>query len=231
MRKLYTLLVSLCTIGFAGAQTYDWNFSADDFNALGTMETLTTVNNLQIYAEAGKAVVVDANGKSEGGVTYTHRIKMGGTGAFTSDSPKTPLNRVLAFAVNGPVNITIKAMSSSSSTDRVLNVESADGTLIGTVAAPGTPLTATTLPYTGERTSIYIYSPSSGVNIYHIQVSEATGLAPVESAKTIVDRSFYDLTGKKASDTFEALRSGLYIQKTRYNDGSQAVEKVLKTNR
>lgn len=147
-----------------------WNISDGEFNSLKTIETTRTINGLTIAAKSGAAVTVDASSKSCDGKNFTHRLKLGGTGA--SDS------RHLSFAVTGACSIDIYAISSSSSANRSLTVRagSFNGSEVGTAAAPGTAVTKTTINYTGSAATLYVYSPSSGVNIYDICVNY--GAAP-----------------------------------------------------
>ncbi len=159
--------------GVDTTSTMEWNISSDDFNTLGTIAETTVVNGLTIYAASGKEVVVDENGKTLEDMTFTHRLKLGGSGAF--DENGQPLNRVLAFDVMGNTKITVDAMSSSGSADRVLNIAAGSkDVLIGEFPALGASLTQGVYEYTGEATTIYLFSPSSGVNIYYIKAEPLT---------------------------------------------------------
>ncbi len=151
----------------AAAQTDQcWNISDGEFSSLGTISATTTVNGLTIYATSTSTVAVEANNKSCDGKNFTHRLKLGGTGAADA--------RTLSFAVSGPCTIDIYAISSSGSADRTLTVRagSFSGQEIGTASAPGATVNKTSIVYTGAgANNIYIYSPSSGVNIYDICVT------------------------------------------------------------
>ena len=149
-------------------ETKEWNISAETFNALGELSATTTVDDLTIYANSEKTVTIDANNKSLDGMDFTHRLKLGGSGAF--DEGGLPLGRVLAFDVAGDTKITIMCMSSSSSSDRELVVAVGDkDTELARMPAMGSELTKGEYTYTGGATTIYLYSPSSGVNVYYIK--------------------------------------------------------------
>ena len=146
----------------------EWNISADAFNALGEVSTTTTVDEFTIYANSEKTVTIDANNKSLDGMDFTHRLKLGGSGQF--DESGLPLGRVLAFDVAGDTKITIMCMSSSSSSDRELAIAVGNqSTELARMPALGTSLTKGEYNYTGEATTIFLYSPSSGVNVYYVK--------------------------------------------------------------
>lgn len=139
-----------------------WNFSDEDFNSLGTISSNTIVRNLLIAANG--TVIVDGSNKTIDGIAFTSRLKLGGTGSSEA--------RHLQFIVTGPCSITAYLVSSSSSSDRVLNV--ASGTfdnVVGEMSAPGAAPVKQTYDYTGGAASIYLYSPSSGVNLYGVRLT------------------------------------------------------------
>ena len=141
-----------------------WNFSDEDFNSLGTISSNTIVRNLLIAANANGTVIVDGSNKTIDGISFTSRLKLGGTGSSEA--------RHLQFIVTGPCSITAYLVSSSSSSDRVLNV--ASGTfdnVVGEMSAPGAAPVKQTYDYTGGAASIYLYSPSSGVNLYGVRLT------------------------------------------------------------
>ncbi len=153
-----------------------WNISTPAYNALGEMDMTKTVAGLTIYAHSGKKVTVDANDKTLGDMVFTHRLKFGGSGDF--DDNGQPLGRVLSIDVMGNTNITVAAMSSSSGEDRVLNIAAgAKDNVIAEFPALGPELTQATYFYEGGPTKIYLYSPSSGVNVYYLKAAAvATGV-------------------------------------------------------
>ena len=153
--------------------TREWNMSSEDFNALGTVDETTTVNGLTIWAHSEKTVVIDENSKSLDGMEFTHRLKLGGSGDF--DENGQPLGRVLSFEVSGDATITVMGMSSSSGEDRELHLAIGHkDSVFATFPALGTPISKGEYSYTGGPATIYLYSHSSGVNIYYLKVEEGS---------------------------------------------------------
>ncbi len=152
--------------------TRDWNISSEDFNALGTVNETTTVNGLTIWAHSEKTVTIDANNKSLDGMEFTHRLKLGGAGDF--DENGQPLGRVLSFNVSGDAKITVMGMSSSSGEDRELNLAIGHkDSIFATFPALGPEISKGEYNYSGGPATIYLYSSSSGVNVYYLKVEEA----------------------------------------------------------
>ncbi len=161
-----------------------WNISGSSFNALGTVDADTTIRGLTIYAHSEKTVVIDENGKTLEGMDFTHRLKLGGGGDI--DENGMPLGRVLAFDVEGNATITVMAMSSSSSENRELYIAAEHpDSVFATFPALGSEISKGVYNYTGPATTIYMYSPSSGVNIYYLKVESATGITPVVERQNI----------------------------------------------
>lgn len=146
---------------------YFWNFSNSEFRNLGTVSSTTTINGLTIHATATKTVVFDDNAPQEiDGVTYTSRLKFGGSGNGEA--------RMVSFHVEGECYIDVYLMSASGSEDRILNVDkNTFGHTLTTIDAWSDVATKSTYHYTGSSTTIYLYSPSSGVNLYGVQVRSA----------------------------------------------------------
>ena len=147
--------------------------SSPAFNALGDISATTTVEGLTIFSVSDKLVTIDANGKVLGDMTFTHRLKLGGSGGFDTDGQ--PLNRVLSFDVTGNTKITVAAMSSSSSADRTLNLAAGvKDSIFAQFPALGASLTQGVYNYVGGANKIYLYSSSSGVNIYYVKAEPLT---------------------------------------------------------
>jgi hypothetical protein len=165
-------------IGNAGDQRWgigtddggvEWNISADAFKALGTIDTTKKVAGLTIFASSAKTVVVDANNKSVDGMDFTHRMKLGGSGDF--DANGQPNARVLSVDVMRSSTVTVAAMSSSGSADRILDIAFGHkDSLLAEFPALGASLTKADYVYDGGPTKLYFYSPSSGVNVYYLKV-------------------------------------------------------------
>jgi len=177
---------------------------------------------------------------------FTHRLKLGGSGDF--DEAGMPLGRVLTFKVNGDSKITVMGMSSSSSSDRVLNIATGDkDNLLAEFPALGASISKGEYMYTGGPTTIYMYSPSSGVNLYYIKAEKLnTSVIDFKVPELVVfpnpatDRVFvrvteptdiaiYNLSGNvmvqktvtssQESINISELSSGLYIVRSMNNPG------------
>jgi hypothetical protein len=175
MKNFTFKMLSLLFLGFIGLTAYaqEWNFSSASFNALGSVTATTTVSGLTIYASAIATVDVDANAKSLDGMTFTNRMKLGGTGAFDADGK--PATRVLTFPVTGNTKITVMGMSSSSTADRELIIAAGTKeTIVGKFPALGASISKGEYTYTGAATTIYIYSSASGVNLYYLKAANLT---------------------------------------------------------
>lgn len=140
-----------------------WNISDDDFKDLGTITSEITVRGLTIAASAEKAVAVAESAKTIDGTSFTHVMKMSGSGSAAA--------RNLNFAVSGACTIDIYLISAKSTEERTLNIysDSYDGTLLTTIPAAGTAAKQT-YNYTGGATTIYMGSANSGINFYGIRV-------------------------------------------------------------
>ena len=155
-----------------------WNISDADFNALGTITSETTVRDLHIVATEQNTVVVDASAKTVDEISFTHRLKLGGTG--------NAAYRHLWFDLSGSCSITVYLTSSSGSGDaRTLNIASGSfDNVISTMSAPVGSVAKQTYTYTGDATTIYLYSASSGINIYGIKLAypeDPMGFERIES--------------------------------------------------
>ena len=140
-----------------------WNFSTDDFNALGSITSTTTVNGLTITASSDKAVTVATSAKTIEGIAFTHVLKTGGTGSAAA--------RSLSFAVTGPCTIEVYLVSANATSERTLNfyAGSYSGTPLTTFTA-ATTASKQSYNYTGGATTIYMGSANSGINFYAINL-------------------------------------------------------------
>ena len=140
-----------------------WNFSTDDFNALGSITSTTTVNGLTITASSDKAVTVATGAKTIEGIAFTHVLKTGGTGSAAA--------RSLSFAVTGPCTIEVYLVSANATSERTLNIYagSYSGTPLTTFTA-ATTASKQSYNYTGSATTIYMGSANSGINFYAINL-------------------------------------------------------------
>ena len=176
-----------------------WNFS--NWTA-GDYTSQTTVDGLTIEASSDKKVTIDGSEKTVDGVSYTQRLKFGGTGDANY--------RNLHFDVPGNCKITIVgAHASSSGDDR--NLKIAAGSFNNVVddnmkvVAKADPY-AYVYHYTGEATTIYIYSANSGINLYAIYAESESGDEPVV---TIAKPTFVvDGVTYESGATVEGLKTG-----------------------
>ena len=163
-----------------------WNISEPAFNALGAIDTMRTVAGLTIFASSASPVVVDANEKELDTLTFSHRLKLGGGGAF--DENGIPLRRVLTIDLMRSTKITVAAMSSSSGEDRLLNIAVGNkDTLLGEFPALGASLTSGHYSYYGGPAKLFLYSPGSGVNIYYIRTAEVPNIDAALSTLEVDD--------------------------------------------
>lgn len=141
----------------------------------GTFTETFSHNGFQIMATAEKNIVVDANSKTVDGVTYTQRLKLGGSG--NADS------RSICFTTSGAATVSVVAISANSTMTRTLAVAQLDGsnlTEIGTADYDGT--SAKTAVFTvSQAGTYYVYSKSSGINLYDIKVVETAAAEPTST--------------------------------------------------
>ena len=151
-----------------------WNISDGAFNSLGTITSTKTIDGLTIYATSSKNVVIDGSNQEIDGLSFTHRLKLNGTGS--SDA------RLLSFHVDGKCDIDVYLKSGSGSEDRTLNIDKGSfGSALTTIPALSASISKGTIHYTGGATTIYLYSPSSGVNVYAIRVTTGGGSEDIEN--------------------------------------------------
>lgn len=156
-----------------------WNISDADFNALGTITSETVVRGLHIVATEQNTVVVDGSAKTVDEISFTHRLKLSGTG--------NAAYRHLWFDITGNCSITVYLTSSSGSGDaRTLNIASGSfNNVIASMSAPAGSVSAQTYNYTGDATTIYLYSAASGINIYGIRLNDSSTPSETEALHTI----------------------------------------------
>ncbi len=209
--------------GSMNANAQEWNFSSGGFGTVANYTETATVDGLTMYAISTAGVAIDASNKSLDEYTFTYRLKLGGTGAFDATGA-TPVSRVLAFPVSGKTSIKIIATHSSSTGDnRSLVVAAGSKTNeIGRldVVAGASPVSKT-FEYTGGATTIYVFSASSGINLYLIKATTATGIGEIQ--KEAISTEYYNVTGIKANKNSK----GVIVEKKIYSDGSICTTKKL----
>lgn len=153
------------------AQNVFWNFSNAEFNSLGTISSTKTVDGLTINATSSGTVMVDASSQTIDNISFTHRLKLNGTGSANY--------RSLKFNITGDCTIDIYLKSANSSENRTLRID------FGTFNSNNyqkTSATASiaksTISYTGEATTVYVYGTIGGVNLYGIRVNYNSSTTP-----------------------------------------------------
>ena len=177
-----------------------WNISDAAFNNLGAIKTTQTVNGLNIVATSKENIVVDTNKKTIEGYDFTHRLKLSGTGKQDS--------RHLKFAVTGACTIDVYLMSGNSTDVRTLNVAIGSFGSNVTALTAGTTIAKQTYEYTGSATDIYMYSASSGINIYQICVTYPTTPTPDPGTQYTVTHTLSNVTATAGATGAEAATEG-----------------------
>lgn len=198
MKKIFTLIAAAMMVAGANAQK-EWNFSnwtAKTFTATETIEDLT------VHALAtGGNVTIDGNNKTVDGVKYTQRLKTGGGIAIEEGTGN--IGRALSFNVPGNCTITVIACSSNSTDARVLNYASSTHDNIFTTGdvPPGTPIKIEAT-YTGDATTIYLYSAGGGINFYDVAFTPTgdTAINGITTNNTVNENApVYNLAGQRVS--------------------------------
>ena len=135
--------------------------------------------------------------KTIGDLTFTHRLKLGGTGNGSY--------RNLSFDVTGPCTIDVYLMSASSTEDRTLNIYSGNwgGTLLTSMPAT-TTAAKQTYSYTGGVATLYVGSANNGINLYGINRDYSGGGDPTPTTVTLS----YDDNGGSGTMADQTVNSG-----------------------
>lgn len=148
----------------------EWTFTRDGLAAYGTAGTddkgneIVTISStviaddMKIGATDAKTIVIDDSNKSFENTDYTSRLKFGGTGSTTE--------RYISFLPGKNGTVKVYALSGSTGAERTLNVvqgsNTAAVTVNSTVADTYDEISVT------AGTPVYIYSASSGINVYSV---------------------------------------------------------------
>ena len=186
-----------------------WNFSETGWTA-GDITTNTTINGLTLTSNGSDSKwTIDGSNKSVEGVSYSQRLKSGGTGGFSEAGEE---KRTMKFDVTGDCTIYIDCCSASSSEERSINIytkpytkESTEADIAKTIpAVAGNPVRQT-YSYTGSATTITI-QPAGGSNFYGIFVkSGATGITKTVFNANGVNAPAYNLAGQKVYKSFKGV--------------------------
>lgn len=156
------------------AASTSWNFKNDSFKNLGTISSTVTVDGLSLIATSSKTMEVKTDTQTVDGTEYTYCLALGGSGSTSYRSVMVP--------VNGESTIKVVLKSSGSST-RSLVVADASGNQLTTLSADSTASLAS-YSYTGSAGYIYLYSAGSGINLYKIQVDDASSSSSTDTTVT-----------------------------------------------
>lgn len=244
---LITALVAAAFTTLTAQTEKAWTFEKAPFTVTTYTES-TTLDGLTILSNSTSSIAIDANSKKNGEYSFTHRLKLGGAATIDkATAPWLPTNRAVSFAVSGSGTIKIAALSSSSSADRRLILSNGTDSLYnfsapGTYSADGNTVPLETYQYTGGAATLYLWSPSSGVNIYLIaapatQTSvgkitipgvEYTGNMITNTHKVHIE--VYNLLGNKVAETnanlsMDRFSRGIYFIK------AEGTKEVMKINR
>lgn len=247
-KALLIITLALAATAVASAQTQkEWTFEKAPFEVTSYVQN-TTLDGLTIIAASGKNVDIDANNKRNGDFAFTHRLKMGGAATIDAGTaPWLPTQRAVSFEVSGSGAITVASLSSSSSSNRKLILSNGTDSLYH-FSSPGTYSDGTntvpmeTYQYTGGAATLYLWSPSSGVNIYYIAgPSGQTAVKKIQIAGVSINGSIimnenntrielYNILGNKVAETtsnlsMERFGRGIYFVK------AAGSKEVLKINR
>lgn len=211
---------------------HDWNFSnlseySTNFAVTGsqTIANATLYDGIAVDGMGAKTQIIDNINYS-----YTRRVKLGGSGVFIG---VTPSARVFAFHVPGNSKITIVCQSSSSSDNRSLNIANASNNILATISAPGANHSISNYEYIGPPTTIYLYSPVSGVNLYHVRLETVdTNISSSNSnwvEKRVVSEIFYNLNAVLINKSIDNLSPGVYVRVRIFENGERHADKIVIT--
>ena len=230
MKKLLLSLSLIFSVSaFVNAQTtQEWNisnFTAESITEPKVVDGLT-MHDKPTQKEDGSTeapkMAIDANSKKIDGFEFTQRLKFGGSASVEGES-LLPTNRYVSFDVAGNTTITVYGMSSSKNAERTLMIT--DGIKeIATLVNDGVAIDKVETTYTGSAATIYLYSVTSGFNIYYIKAVTdiPQGIENSNINKEVVSVSYYDLLGRQATET----TLGTLIKKVVYDDASVETVKV-----
>jgi hypothetical protein len=161
-----------------------WNFSSDDFNTLGQLDSITEVKGLTIYATNEGMINISEDAQEYEGTNFTHGLFLETEGEFDLDGQ--PVSNVLGFDVESNTTIIITGKAASEADSELhLAIGSADSALI-TLPVPGTEIATLEYVYTDAPTTLYLYSSSNGLILYNIILEPvATSVKPIAGQEEI----------------------------------------------
>lgn len=180
-KRLRTILALMCamalvatglSLGSASAQENPDVLNASEM-PMGVIDSSIPVGRYIVNATASAAVEVDGQNRTGGEHSFTQRLKLNGSGNANQ--------RSVSFNTVGPAVLNAYALSASAGADRELALYTEDGTELQRQPAYGAP---TDIPLAmfevPEAGSYYVASPSSGVNIFYLELID--GPAPERPA-------------------------------------------------
>lgn len=180
----------------ASAEYHVWNFGEmlndGEMTETVTIDGLTFYNNYVEGAEKQSVWTVDAGTTTAFDVTYTKRLKPGGSSEWnkgTEESPLpeeqwTPVSRLMSFQVDGPTDIMVVYAAAGSSGERFLKIW-VDNASNNPVTNACSSVNNYTYHYNGEAATIYV-GCDGGVNFYGITTSEFNDISQA-SIYTYID--------------------------------------------
>lgn len=147
----------------AVAAATTWTFDAL-LDTSYAADTFIFDDTMKLYASENAAVSIVSSSKTFEDVKYTVTAKLGGTGSASSRSIE------ILPAVAGTIKV--YALSASTDTERVLNVEQS-GTVAGTVTVNSEAAESFDEIPVAAGAPVQIYSSSSGINIYAVMFTPA----------------------------------------------------------
>lgn len=141
-----------------------WNFSDDIFNSLGNpiAANEVTINGLTLIKGSKNIGVIEASGSCDG-YNFTHALSYSGSGNTSSCAVR--------FDVEGNCTITVYGISGGKE-ERTLRLATETTTIQdNTVPASGSDIAKLTYNYTGEATTLYLFSAGSGIRVFGIKLS------------------------------------------------------------
>lgn len=220
--KKQLLLVMAFVAGVFTANAQEWNFS--DFTAGDIAET-TVIDGLTIHASSGKKVSIDGSKKTFEDYSFTQRLKFGGTGGFDAETGE-PIDRILSSGKwQCTITVIVHMLPVPGDPRSLMVTAGSKDNEVGSMEVTPGEITKKEIIYTGEATTIYVYSASSGINLYLLSVKEngtPSGIVSAEAGKEVVATEYYNVVGMRLNEPAK----GLNIIKRIMSDGSVETTKA-----
>ena len=207
MKKFFTLIAAVALAASVNAQT-EWNFS--NWDAKTYSETFTKDGLTLNIIGSNASMTIDSNKKTVDDVEYTQRLKLSGSGSV---SDLENLGRVVSFNVEGPGDIYVVAAHASSTGDpRTLKVAAVVDnamTSLDDISYDANEIKSFTVKYNQNKAAkILIYSGKSGINIYDIKFTPASGtngISNISAAAAKKDGKTYNMAGQEVSSSAKGI--------------------------